>query len=192
MPKRHHIWIIPFILSFFVSSLLPENHQNYSLPEVQKVLRVIDNMIAAQFQEDRDVLEQVEITESELNSYFTYRIETEKEEIMKELSLKIFDDQRLEGKIFIDLEGQKIPKILRPQMNIYMGGKIIIQDGKIRLDIKSIYLDGQSIQPMVLDLIIFIAAKIENFEPYSLSDWYELPYGIKNIETQKGKATFYY
>ena len=149
-------------------------------------------MIAAQFQENREVLEQVEITESELNSYFAYRIETEEEEVMKELRLKIFKDQKLEGKIFIDLEGQKIPKILRPQMNIYMGGKIIIKEGNIKLDLKSIYLDGQRIQPMVLDFIIFIAAKIENFEPYSLSDWYELPYGIKNIETQKGRATFYY
>lgn len=149
-------------------------------------------MIAAQFQENREVLEQVEITESELNSYFAYRIETEEEEVMKELRLKIFEDQKLEGKIFIDLEGQKIPKILRPQMNIYMGGKIIIKEGNIKLDLKSIYLDGQRIQPMVLDFIIFIAAKIENFEPYSLSDWYELPYGIKNIETQKGRATFYY
>ena len=57
---------------------------------------------------------------------------------MKELRLKIFEDQKLEGKIFIDLEGQKIPKILRPQMNIYMGGKFIIQDGNIKLDIKQV------------------------------------------------------
>ncbi len=192
MPKRRFIFIIPFTFLIFISSLLPETPQQYSPQEVRKVFRAIDDMIAVQFQEDRDILDQVEITESELNSYFAYRIETEKEEVMKELRLKIFEDQKLEGKIFIDLEGQKIPKILRPKMNIYMGGKFIIKDGNIKLDIKSIYLDGQRIQPMVLDLIIFIAANIENFEPYSISDWYELPYGIKNIETQKGIATFYY
>lgn len=190
--KRYEVWIIGFVLLLLSFPIYPETQQNYSPEEVQNVLEAIDDMIAVQFYEDRDALKSVVITESELNSYFAYRIENEREEIMKELRLKIFEDSRLEGKIFIDLTGQKIPKIFRPQMNVYMGGKFIIQDGRIKLDIKSIFLDGQRIQPMVLDLIIFIASKIENFEPYSITDWYDLPYGINNIETQKGKAIFYY
>jgi hypothetical protein len=29
-------------------------------------------------------------------------------------------------------------------------------------------------------------------EPFSMSDWWELPYGIKDIKTERGKAAFYY
>jgi putative component of toxin-antitoxin plasmid stabilization module len=45
---------------------------------------------------------------------------------------------------------------------------------------------------MVIDVIIEIASRIQNEEPSSMGDWYELPYGIKNIKIQQGKAVFYF
>lgn len=183
---------IIFVLVLIVFSMFLYAYQDYSLQEAQKVLKALEKMNIEQFREDRGDLKKIVITESELNSYIAYRIETEKEEIMRELQVKLFDENRIEGMILIDLTGQKIPKFLSPRMTYYFRGKLEVKNEKVKLFIKDLFLEGQPIQPMVLDFIIYIASRIENTEVSSINDWYELPYGIKNIETQKGKAIFYY
>lgn len=182
--------IIIYICQLPLYSFIDE--RDYSLQEAQKVLKAIDTVVKEQLKRDRDGLKKVVLTESELNSYIAYRIETEEEEIMRELRFKLFKDNRIEGKVLIDLTEKNIPNFLRPRMTFYFGGKLEVQNDKARLDLKELFLEGQSIQPKLLDLVIFIASKIEKTEVWSINDWFDLPYGIKNIETQEGKATFYY
>lgn len=184
--------LIIFIFSFFSFSVVSASEKKYSVQEVQKVLKAIEKVSSEQLRGNRGMLKKILITEGELNSYIAYRIETEREEVMKELRVKLFPESRIEGKILIDLTGQKIQKFLRPRMTFYLDGKIKVKNEKVKLVIKKLFLEGQPIQPMILDLIIFIASKIENTEASSINDWYELPYGIKNIETKKCKAIFYY
>jgi hypothetical protein len=164
----------------------------YSLQEALKVIELIDKIQLEQLEKPNDDARKVVVTESELNSYIAYRIDVEREEVMKELRLKIFEDDRLEGKIVVDLEEQNLPKILKPKMTFFMGGKLEVENGRVRLDLKDLFLGSQRIQPAVLDLVIFIGSKIQGTETFSIGDWWELPYGIKNIETERGKAIFYY
>lgn len=185
-------WFISLSILFSDISLFSFSQQDYSLQEAQKVLKAIETVVKEQLKKNSDGLKKVVLTESELNSYIAYRIETEEEEIMRELRFKLFKDNRIEGKVLIDLTEKSIPNFLRPRMTFYFGGKLDVQNEKARLDLKELFLEGQSIQPKLLDFVIFIASKIENTEVWSINDWFELPYGIKNIETQKGKATFYY
>ena len=132
------------------------------------------------------------MTESELNSYIAYRIESEKEDIMKELRLKFLENNKIEGMVVIDLRGQALPKFLPPQMTFFLGG-ILEVDGKwVRINLKHLFLENQRIQPEILDLVIFIGSRIQNSEPFSLEDWFELPYGIKDIKTQERGIVFYY
>ena len=116
----------------------------------------------------------------------------EKEEIMKELHLKLFEENKIEGKMFIDLTGQEIPKVLQPQMTFYFAGKLQVEKAKVKLDIKKLFLEEQSIPVLVLDLIIYISSKIDGSEASSINDWYELPYGIKDLKTRPGKAIIFY
>jgi DNA-binding ferritin-like protein (Dps family) len=166
--------------------------QRYSLEEAQKVFQAIDKLIIENQQPWDGPPREILITESELNSYIAYRIETEKEEIMKELKLKLFEMNRIEGKIHFDLRGQDIPQFIRQEMDIYFAADLEVANGKAKLNLKEIFLNEQPIQPLVLDLIIAISARINKLEASSINDWYELPYGIKDIKTQKGTATFYY
>jgi len=187
--------LVFLFVSFSISiSLLVFSFEesNYSLKEAKKVLRAIEKIQVEQLEKGKDELRKIVVTESELNSYIAHRIEIEKEEVMKELRLKLFDGNKIEGKILIDLRGQKLPKLLRPQMNLYFGAKVEVKDVYVRIAIKELFLEDQAIQPMILDLIIFISAKLDGVKSSSINDWYELPYGIKNIETHRGKATFYY
>jgi len=191
--KKYRFLLVYLFLSIPLPlfSLL-QGQSNYSLKEAKKVLRAIEKIQVEQLEKGKDELRKIVVTESELNSYIAHRIEIEKEEVMKELRLKLFDGNKIEGKILIDLRGQKLPKLLRPQMNLYFGAKVEVKDVYVRIAIKELFLEDQAIQPMILDLIIFISAKLDGVKSSSINDWYELPYGIKNIETHRGKATFYY
>jgi hypothetical protein len=183
---------ITFVFLLLSFSILSYGIQDYSLPEALKVLRAIDKMEGEQSQGDKDALKKIVITESELNSYIAYRIEAEKEEIMKELRLKLFKRNKIEGKVLIDLRGQKIPEFIRPQMNLFFGGKLEVENGKARVKIKDLFLEDQRVKPTILDVILNIASKIKNTEVSSMNDWYELPFGIKDIKTNSHRATFYY
>ena len=190
MRNKFPLFFLIIMLPFLV--LFPSDSSKYSIQEAKKVFRLIEKIQVEQIENDQSELRSVEITESEFNSWIAYRIEAEKEDIMKELRFKVFNDNKIEGKVFIDLRGYKLPKFLRPEMNLYFGGKIEVKDKKARIVIKELYLEDRSVQPMLLDLIIFFTSKIQNMEASSLSDWYELPYGIKDVRTKQGKALFYY
>jgi hypothetical protein len=187
-PKAGIVLILPFLLSL---AGFPQN-KGYSLSEARKVLKAIDRVQQESSRENNGPLRQIALTESEFNAYIAYRIETEKEEIMKELRLKLLDRNRIEGRIHIDLRSQKIPQFLRPEMDLYFAADLEASYGKARLDVKELFLDHQPIQPLFLDLVIRVIAQFDKAAPSSLSDWYELPYGIKNIKTQKGSVIFYY
>ena len=137
-------------------------------------------------------LAKMDFSESELNSYIAYRIASEKEEVMKELRLKLFDQNRIEGKIFVDLSGQKLPFQLKPRMNLYFEGNFEVQNGQIRLAFKKLFLEEQQVPLMLLDMIIYVAAKLGKTDPTSINDWYELPFGIRDMRTGLGRVTIYY
>jgi len=188
-------FFIFFLLFFFFSFkeyVCSSDKQKYSLLKAKKVLNLINKIRTEQYKENPGTLRKIVIKESELNSYIAYRIEVEKEEIMKELCLKLFEANKIEGKIFIDLTGRNIPKMLNPQMTFYFEGKLQVEESRVRLNMKKLYLEEQLVPPLLLDLIIYISSKIEKVEASSINDWYELPFGIKNIETHFGQAVFFY
>jgi hypothetical protein len=164
----------------------------YSLAEAQKVLRAIDEIEAETKPPRSGPLRSVTVTESELNSYIAYRIETEKEEIMKELRLKIFPKNRIEGKIHIDLREREIPSFIRPEMDVFFSANVLVSDRGVKIDLQKLFLGDEPIRPYIIDLVIAISAKLNKQPATSINDWYELPFGIKDIKSQKGKAVFYY
>lgn len=168
------------------------SQMEYSIEDALKICAYIERLQEAQLIEYSGPQREIEVTESELNSYIAYLIDVDREDVMKELRLKIFADNKIEGKIFIDLRGQKLPEILRPEMNFYFGAKLDIKENKIRVNIDKLFLEDQEINKMILDMVIYVASKIDDTESGSISDWYVLPFGIKDIRTKTGKAVFFY
>ncbi len=78
------------------------------------------------------------------------------------------------------------------EMNFYLDGTFEVQESMARLKLKSIYLERQKILPEMMNMVIYVGSKSQGTEPFRLDDWFELPYGIKNIESESGLATFYY
>jgi hypothetical protein len=180
------------ILLFLLLGSLCFGAQEYSTREARKVLDIIDRIQREQFLRGSDDLHTVDVTENELNSYVAHRIYVEKEDVLKELRFKLFSKNRIEIMALVDLKGQKLPNFLKPEMTFFIGGILEVKDGGVRMKMKDLFLGDQRIQPMLLDVVIFIASKIQNTEPSGIEDWYALPYGIKDIKTHAGRATFYY
>jgi len=132
------------------------------------------------------------VSERELNAYIAYRIETEREEILKELRLKLLPRNRVEGKILIDLSNKRIPGFLKPQMNIYFAGTLETEGPKVRVHMESLFLEEQRIQTALLDMIISIVSQFEKTEAVSIQDWYDLPYGIRRMEARMGELVVFY
>jgi hypothetical protein len=164
----------------------------YNVEEARKVLGLIDKVETESRQPWSGPLREIEVSESELNSYIAYRIEEDHEEIMKELRLKILPENKIEGKIHIDLRGQKIPSFVRPEMDVYFAADLLVEGRAVKVDMKRLFVGDQPIQPYILDLVIAISAALDKTQATSINDWYELPYGLKDIKTLKGKAVFYY
>jgi len=181
-----------FVLLFLFFSTFAFGVQNYSQQDVDKVLKVIEKVERETAGQTKRPMKKISITESELNSYIAYRIEKKNEKFMKELRIKLFRKNKVEGMVLVDLRGERVPSFLRPQMSLYFGGKLEARDGLVRFILKDLFLEEQRIEPKVLDFIIAFAAKIENYEVWSINDWWELPHGIKDIETENHKAVFFY
>jgi len=179
-----------FLLPLFLASQADLGPQDKE--DARKVLEIIDRIEKDQDPASERPLRTVVVSERELNAYIAYRIETEREEIMKELSLKLLPENRVEGKIFIDLSGRKIPFFLKPQMNVYFAGMLETEGSKARIRVESFFLEEQRIKPAFLDLIIRAISKIEDTEPVSIEDWYDLPYGIRKMETRLGELVVSY
>ncbi|MCK4645659.1 MAG: hypothetical protein KAU46_05360 [Candidatus Aminicenantes bacterium] len=183
---------IALVFLFLYFSILSSEIQDYSLPEALKVLKAIERIESEPSRADKKTLKEMVITESEFNSYVAYRIEKEKSETLKELRFKFFKRNKIEGKFFIDLKGHKATKFLKPRMTLYFGGRLEVKNGQARFNMKDLFLEGQRIQVRIIDLVLYIQAKIENREVSSIKDWYEIPFGIKDIKIHRGKAVFYY
>ncbi|MGB8952495.1 MAG: hypothetical protein WCC06_07500 [Candidatus Aminicenantales bacterium] len=166
--------------------------RDYSLPEALKVFQAIERIQKESLFKDQQSVREIEITESELNSYIAYRIEKEQEQIMKELRLKLFEGNRIEGKMFIDLSRYRILLQLPLRMDLFFEGHLQLKAGKVRVKFRRLFLGKQSVPVVILDLIAYVSAQIDRTESSSFMDWYELPFGIKDIRTRPGSMVVYY
>ena len=181
-------------LSFFLSSfpVLPPLRAQPVNADAQRVLRIIEKIEKEGSRGPGGASRKEVVSETELNAYIAYRIAFEKEEIMKELRLKLLPRNRIEGKIFIDLSSKRIPGFLKPQMNVYFAGTLETEGSKVRVHMESLFLEEQRIQTALLDMIISVVSQFEKMEPVSIEDWYDLPYGIRNLETRAGELVVSY
>lgn len=186
----HKILLAGVILTLVFAPAAGYQKTGYSEQDVEKLLRHIDTILLAEKITESEPLREIEVSENELNSFIAYSLLDEK--VMKELELILLDKNKLEGRIFIDLKGQKLPPLLRPEMNFFFSAELETKAGMSRLNLNKLFLEGQSIQPRLIDMVIYLASKINNTETSSINDWFELPYGIKEVKLSRGKAKFYY
>jgi hypothetical protein len=173
--------------SGFRSELTPE-----ARADALKVLQVIERIRTESGAAPPAQPRSVAVSERELNAYIAYRIETEKEDILKDLRLKLFPGNRIEGLAVIDLRDRNLPAFIKPMMNITFAGVVESQPGKARIRFESLYLEQQRIQTALLDMVVATVSELDGTAPVRLDDWYVLPYGIVRLETGQGRLVAAY
>ncbi len=71
-------------------------------------------------------------------------------------------------------------------------GVFVTRNGVARIDLLALQLNGQPVNPQVLDFVIHTAALVYRAESSGIGDWYELPKGIKRITINKANAILHY
>jgi hypothetical protein len=160
--------------------------------QAQNVLKALDRIQAESLAAPSRVLRRSDFAESDFNAYIAYRLDEEKEDVLKELKLKLLGENRVEGMALVDLSGQRIPSFIKPRMSLYFEGLLIVQEGKARFDFRKLFLEGREIPLVVLDTLIDIAVRLGKTDAESIRKWVDLPYGIKDLKTRAGGISLYY
>jgi hypothetical protein len=132
------------------------------------------------------------ITQRELNAYIAYRLGREKQPIIKRLDVILQNHNRVRGNIHFDLGSIDILKLVGSDFDLDFDGKLQTRNGAGKLELTSLFLNGESISPQVLDPVLAALARYYGNEPGRVGDWYELPNGIQHIEVSQAEAILYY
>jgi len=132
------------------------------------------------------------VTEDELNAYIACQLFDDREPVLKELRFKLVRGNRFEGMTVLDFGELKVPGPLRGRLNVYFGGRLETREGAVRLAIGSLFINGQQVRPEIFDAVISIGSRLTGTEPFSLRDWYLLPYGIRDLAVDKGRLLAFY
>jgi hypothetical protein len=157
-----------------------------------KVLKALDAIQAESLTSNSPALRRSDFSEGEFNAYVAYRIEDAKEDVLRDLQLKLHADNRVEGMAVVDLRKQNLPSFIKPRMSLFFEGVLDVRDGKARFDFRKLFLEGQEVPLLVLDVILDIAGRMGKSDAASVRTWVDLPYGIKDLKTREGGISLFY
>lgn len=161
-------------------------------PGAQRVFGAFDELRHASALRSPGGPRSVAITDADLNEYVSYRIRSEHASSLKDLQLKFFTGNKVEGMIFLDLAKLGAPAILPSSLRFYFAGKLRVQDSQIKFDVTDLFLERRPVPVFLLNLAFYIASKTQKHGPAGLGDWYKLPLGIKDLTTDPGRLVFHY
>ena len=110
----------------------------------------------------------------------------------KDVTGKLLAGDKIEGRISIDLGQPQASGLVPQKQDLLFAARIETQDGKIRINMDTLYLGTQAISPAFVDIVIGIVARLQGYEPTTLKDWYKLPRGVQRLETRPGQVVVIY
>jgi hypothetical protein len=131
-------------------------------------------------------------SEAELNAYAACRLEDEREPYVKQIVIKLLADDRIEGRVAIDLGKPQASGLVAQKQDLLFAAKVESKDGRVRIDMDALYIGTQAISPAFVDVIIGVVSKLQGYEPTSLKDWYDLPRGVLRLESRPGQVVVIY
>jgi len=137
-------------------------------------------------------LRSLTFTEAEFNAYVACRLDEENEPNVKSAEFKLLADDRVEGRIAIDLGDGQTAGLLPRRQDLLFSARFETRDGSIKINMEKLFLGTQPIAPAVVDLIIGVVSRLQGVKPTTLQDWYDLPPGVKKLATRPGLVVVYY
>ncbi len=138
-------------------------------------------------------LKEKSFTENDFNLYLQQiYIKNETPEV-KEIKIDFTGKNSIFARLRIELDAVRYPKLPANLLKttVEIASKIESNNGKMRLKPESIIINKISFSPQLLDQTLELAQSGKE-KKSSIYDWFKLLPGIKKIEIDKGKITFYY
>jgi hypothetical protein len=126
------------------------------------------------------------VSEGDFNAFIARRLEQEKDKYVKGLMLKLKPRNKVEGRLVLDLSSIPALKGLAGLQEVLFNASFQTKEGKIRIKMEKLMVGMQELSPLFLDVVIGLASKLEGYEPVRLSDWHDLPKGVKGLESRSG------
>ena len=104
-------------------------------------------------------------TEAEFNAYLACRLADENEAYVKAAEFKLLADDRVEGRITIDLGKPQAAGVLPQQQDLLFAAGFETRDGMIRINMDKLFLGTQPISPAFVDIIIGVVSRLQGVEP---------------------------
>ncbi|MBP7794204.1 MAG: hypothetical protein KA087_00875 [Candidatus Saccharicenans sp.] len=168
-----------------------ETGQPQDLETALKVANFLDEVDRYQRENGHYQNKIAEFSEKEVSSFFRY-IFSEESSAVKTIELKLLRSNKIEGWVLLSLKDQALPSYFKDEINLYFAARLETDRRRVRLDIKKLYFETEPVQPSVVNSLIDLVAKNNGLEAQHLDDWYDLPAGILDIKTDKGKLLVYY
>ncbi len=148
---------------------------------------------------DRAPVRRTQISETELNSWFTYRAQPLLPQGVANPAITIVGSGKVMGNVIVDLgvlaKAKSSGGTLDPLS--YLGGRVPVtvsgvlqtDGGRGRFDLQSADVSGVPLpKPMVQQLLSYYSRTADNPSGIRLDDPFELPAGIQKIEVGAGQA----
>lgn len=165
--------------------------QESSLDSALKIINFLEE-VGSHYQKTGHYQGQTaEFSEEELSAFFQ-EILSEGASAFRKITLKLFPGNKVEGWLILNFKGMNLPSYLKEEVNLYFSAVAEIKQRKIRLNFDSLFLETQKIQPAAINALIEVVAASQNLEVKPLDSWYDLPEGILNLSTRRGKIIVTY
>jgi len=144
-------------------------------------------------------LRRTPVSESEINSWFTYRAAPVLPEGLTQPSLSIGGNGRLTGTATVDLDAISrsrasgrtfdIWNLLGGRVPVTIAGVVRTRDGRARFELEDASIRGFTVPRLVVqELVAYFSRTPDHPEGHRLDDEFELPANIDRIETSPGAA----
>jgi len=168
-----------------------EGGQLQDLETALKVANFLDEVERYQKENGGYQNKVAEFSEAEVTSFFRY-VFSEESPAVKTIELKLLPANKIEGWILLNLKDQALPSYFKEEINLYFSARLKTDRRRVRLDIDKLYFETEPVQPAVVNSLIDLVASSNGLEAQHLDDWYELPAGIQDLKTARGKLLVYY
>ncbi|MDI6697764.1 MAG: hypothetical protein QME85_02350 [Candidatus Saccharicenans sp.] len=199
MDKRGRLKVLILFLCFWFLYFCPgqaapgsaEGQATQNRPdELGEVLGLVNFLEeAASFWQEKGHYQNrvAEFSQEQVAVFFRHLL-SEGNPALKELRLKLIPGNLVEGWVILDLSSEG----LGGNHNLYLKGKLEQAGRLVRLNLSSLFLETQRIQPEIVNALIDLVARARGLEARHLNDWYDLPEGIARVETGVGSLRIHY
>lgn len=177
-------------LSLFLCSFLSAT-QEFSVHKAKKIDHFLQRIAKAK--KTKVFLRKGSFSEDELNSYLNMIYAKRYAPEVKYINLKLGKKNFITGTMKVKLLGKRykdVPSFLR-DFEIEFSGKVECDKYRMRFIFKTLKINGTGFSPELLDEA-FSAAQGNVKVKTSLFDWFNFLPGIKKVEIDVKKITFFY